>query len=72
MNNNQENSGILSTLQNGVQALYAILQAIKNTFPQTGGTTTTATGGAITPPAQVVGYIVVELNGTAVKVPYFS
>lgn len=57
----------------GVQALNSIVAAIKASFPQTGGTSTTATGGAITPPAQVVGYIVVELpNGTSAKVAYYA
>lgn len=65
--------GILSTLQLGVRALSDIRQALLSMFAQTGGTTTTATGGAITPPAQVVGYVVVMLpNGTAAKVPYYS
>lgn len=69
---NSQGFNILSALQNGVQALNSIRQALANGFPQVGGTTTTATGGAITPPAQVVGYIVVSLpNGTAVKVPYY-
>jgi len=69
----QENSGILSTLQNGVQAIYALVQKIGVIFPTVSGTSTTATGGAITPPAQVVGYISVTLpNGQSVKVPYFS
>jgi hypothetical protein len=70
---NGQGFNILSAIQNGVQALNGIRQAFSNAFPQIGGTTTTATGGAITPPAQVVGYIVVSLpNGTAVKIAYYD
>lgn len=68
-----ENTGILATLQQGVQAIYALSQKIGAIFPSAGGTSGTAVGGAITPPAQVVGYIVVTLpNGSAVKVPYYG
>lgn len=66
-------SSILSTLQQGVRALYDIATKISSIFPQVSGTTTTATGGAITPPAQVVGYVTVTLpNGTSAKIPYYS
>jgi hypothetical protein len=66
-------SSILSTLQNGVRALYDISTKISTIFPQVSGTSTTATGGSITPPAQVVGYISVTLpNGTSAKIPYYN
>lgn len=67
------NAGILSTLQNGVRALGNISTMLGNIFPSVSGTSTTATGGAITPPAQVVGYVTVTLpGGTSVKVPYYG
>lgn len=66
-------SSILSTLQNGVRALYDISTKISTIFPQVSGTSTTATGGAITPPAQVAGYVTVTLpNGTSAKIPYYN
>jgi len=72
-NNANNLSSILSALQNGVRALYEIVTKIGSIFPQVSGTSTTATGGSITPPAQVVGYISVTLpNGTSVKVPYYG
>lgn len=71
--NDPSSGGVISVLQNGVRALNGILTALGNIFPQTTGTATTATGGAITPPANVVGYLTVTLpNGTSAKVPYFS
>lgn len=36
------------------------------------GTSASATGGAVTPPGNVVGYLTMTLNGTAIKVPYYS
>lgn len=66
-------TSILTTLQNGVRALYDISTKISSIFPQVSGTSTTATGGGITPPAQVVGYVTVTLpNGTSAKIPYYS
>lgn len=66
-------SSILSTLQQGVRALYEIGTKLGTIFPQVSGTSTTATGGAITPPAQVVGFVTVTLpDGTSVKLPYYS
>ena len=58
--------GIISQLS----SLVAVFQAV---FPQQGGTTTTATGGAATLPANPVGFIDVTLTtGTVVKVPYYN
>ena len=37
-----------------------------------GNTSATATAGAITPPAQVTGYITMQVAGTTVKVPYYA
>jgi len=69
----QENSGILATLQQGVQAINQVIQTLKAVFPISGGTTTTATGGSATLPANPVGFITVTLpDGTAAKVPYYS
>lgn len=73
---NQNSGGaslIANVNQNGVQALNAILQALKNIFPQGTGTASSATAGAATLPANPVGFINVTLpNGTQAKVPYYA
>lgn len=57
----------------GVRALNAIQQAILSVFPISTGTSTTATGGAATLPANPVGFIDVTLpDGTSAKVPYYA
>lgn len=67
------NDGILSTLQLGVRAMSDLTTAIKSIFPQVSGTSTSATAGAATLPANPVGFITVTLpNGTTAKVPYYS
>lgn len=69
---------IVSTLQNIVTGLGNLTQAITNStsaiFPQTQGTSATATTGpSITLPTHPVGYIDVTLpNGTLGKVPYYA
>lgn len=60
-------------LNQGVQAINSLRQVMASTFPQSGGTASTATAGAATLPANPVGFIVVTLpNGTSAKVPYYS
>lgn len=62
------------------QTLLAIAQGtaeqakiLRSTFPQQGGTATSATAGAATLPANPVGFIVVTLpDGTSAKVPYYA
>lgn len=71
--NGSSGSSILATLTNGVRAISDLATKLGTIFPVISGTSTTATGGAITPPAQVVGYISVTLaNGQSVKVPYYA
>lgn len=68
-----QDSGILATLQQGVQAINQLIQKFGTIFPVSGGTSTSATGGSATLPSNPVGFIVVTLpNGTAVKVPYYD
>ena len=69
--------GVLSQLitvsQNSVIALGNIVQALKAVFPQGTGTSSTATGGAATLPANPVGFVNITLpNGAQAKVPYYS
>lgn len=72
-NNGNAGGSILATLTNGVRAISDLATKLGTIFPVISGTSTTAVGGGITPPAQVTGYITVTLqNGTSVKVPYYS
>lgn len=69
----QENSGILATQQQAVQALNKLIQTLGTVFPQTGGTSSSATGGSATLPANPVGFISVTLpTGQAVKIAYYE
>ena len=64
---------LVTALKNAVTAISLINQTLRSVFPQTGGTTTSATAGAATLPANPVGFIVVTLpNGTVAKVPYYQ
>jgi hypothetical protein len=64
---------IVIQLQGIVQQLSALVQTFKAVFPQQGGTTSTATAGAATLPANPVGFMSVTLtNGTVVKMPYYN
>lgn len=73
MSDNGQGFNILSAIQQGVQALNGIRTALGTIFPQTTGTSTSATAGSATLPANPVGFIVVTLpNGTSAKVPYYS
>lgn len=67
-----ENPGILATLQNGVIAINSLIKTMTNVFPQQGGTSATATGGAATLPANPVGFLTVTIGGVAYKVPYYN
>ena len=68
---------LVSTLQNINVSINTLNQTVLSTtaaiFPQTSGTSTTATAGAIASPGAFVGFLTVTLpNGTTAKVPYFS
>lgn len=69
---NGDGFGILQTLQKGVIAINDLVKALTTSFPQQGGTSATATAGAATLPANPVGFLVVTINGVAVKVPYYA
>ena len=65
--------GVLSVLQNGVQALNKIVTALGRVFPSAGGTATSATAGSATLPAAPVGFISVTLpDGTIALVPFYA
>lgn len=60
-------------LKGVIAQLSALVSVFQEVFPQQGGTTTTATGGAATLPSNPVGFLNVTLtDGTVVKVPYYS
>lgn len=64
---------INSTQQQGVKYIGLLIQAIKAVFPQMGATSSSATGGAATLPANPVGFIAITLpDGTLAKVPYYA
>lgn len=64
---------IVTTGRNILNALNTLNQTMSNTFPQQGGTSATATGGAATLPANPVGFLTITLpDGTSGKVPYYS
>lgn len=64
---------LVTVQQNGVRYLGQLIQAIRSIFPQQTGTSTTASAGSATLPANPVGFIVVSLpDGTSVKVPYYG
>jgi hypothetical protein len=66
-------SMLVTTLQNGVQVLSKLVTTTQAVFPQQTGTSTTATAGAATLPANPLGFIIVTLpTGTTVKVPYYA
>ena len=65
--------GNLAAMLNGVRYLGQIVTALQAIFPQTSGTSGTATGGAATLPANPVGFLTVTLpDGTTAKVPYYA
>jgi phage-related protein len=64
---------LVTSLQNITQAINKVGQVFQNTIPQVGGAVSaTATGGAVAPPALVVGYMPVTFNGVQYKVPLYS
>lgn len=68
-----DTGGNRSVLQNGVKVLSLIAQTLAKSFPQVTGTSSSATGGAATLPANPVGFITITLpDGTAAKVPYYT
>jgi hypothetical protein len=69
----QDSSGILAQLRNGVQAINRLAQNLSSAFPVITGTSSSATGGSATLPANPVGFITVTLpNGTSARVPYYD
>jgi hypothetical protein len=69
----QDTSGILAQLRNGVQAINRLAQNLSSAFPVITGTSSSATGGSATLPANPVGFITVTLpNGTSARVPYYD
>ncbi len=64
---------VVSNLKNGVQNLSAINTTLKAIFPQSTGTSATATGGSATLPANPAGFINATLqDGTPILLPYYT
>ena len=70
---NSGTSPLVTVNQLGVQALNAIVAAIKAVFPQLTGTSGTASAGSATLPAAPAGFVDVTLpSGAQVKLPYYN
>jgi hypothetical protein len=54
------------------QAVNALNKTMANTFPQQGGTSTTAVAGTATLPANPVGFLTVTISGVARKIPFYA
>lgn len=64
---------VIQGINNIAVAMNNQAKVMSTTFPQMGGTATSATGGAATLPANPVGFIVVTLpSGVSAKVPYYT
>jgi len=68
---------LISTLQNVVLGVNRLTQQISTStsavFPQTAGTSTSATAGSIASPGAFAGFIDVKMpDGSTVKVGYFN
>ena len=65
---------LVTWAHNAVISLNTLNQTIAKVFPQTIGTSTTATGGSATLPANPVGFIAVvnPTTGATIKVPYYN
>lgn len=76
----QDNAAILAGLQNLAtngaflnQNISQLIQTLLAIFPQaTAQTSGTATAGAATLPANPVGFLIINIGGTAFKVPYYN
>lgn len=65
--------GNRSVLQNAVRVLSLIAKSLQSAFPQVTSTTSSATAGAATLPANPAGFIVITLpDGTTAKVPFYN
>lgn len=74
MSDNQQNQTAIATLLNLVQAVNNLTQTVGKVFPQSIGTSGTATGGAATLPTNPVGFLdlINPATGATVKVPYYT
>lgn len=65
---------VLSTLQQGVQAINNLSQKVSNAFPQGGTATSTSatTGSAVLPSTTPAAFLDVTIGGTAYKIPLYN
>lgn len=67
------NDAITAAAQNAVIALNQLTLTMKEVLPVVQSTSTTATAGAATLPANPKGFLVITLpNGDQAKVPYYD
>lgn len=68
-----DTSDIATKLQISNQLLAQLIEVVRNVFPVGGATSTSATAGGQTLPANPAGFMAVTLpDGTAVKIPYYN
>ena len=66
-------SNLFQALQNIAKAIASANQTLSKSFPQSVGTSTSATGGAATLPANPVGFLTITMpDGTSKKIPYYG
>ena len=64
---------LVTALKNAVVEISGLAKAVKNSLPNiSGGTSTTATGGAITPPTDVEAYLNVAVEGQPYTIPLYK
>lgn len=67
-------SDIYTGIQNAVKGINGIVTSLNQVFPRITGTSSTATGGAATLPANPVGFLTLidPADGSTKKVPYYD
>lgn len=69
--NSTKNSIVTTTASGAVTAGVPAGTNVSLVFDSV-STSTTATGGAVVPPTDYVGYIFATLNGVPIKIPYYN
>lgn len=66
--------GIINVMKAAIAAISSLNTTLQTKFPSATGTSSSATGGAATLPANPVGYITTTLPNTTttVKIPYYT
>jgi hypothetical protein len=66
-------ANLFQGIQNIAKAIGSANQTLSKSFPQSVGTSTSATGGAATLPANPVGFLTIVMpDGSSKKIPYYN